>query len=138
MKPIRISLVVLAAALAACRAEAPAPAPSATAGTNSPQAAAATTAANAGLRDAEAPNSLHFEDFAHILAAAREGLGLCLGDMITTGADLAAGRLVRPFEQSVEGLAAYFLIAPSVTSPAARLFADWLEAEMVSFVRNIH
>lgn len=53
MKPIRISLVVLAAALAACRAEAPAPAPSATAGTNSPQAAAATTAANAGLRDAD-------------------------------------------------------------------------------------
>jgi len=94
---------------------------------------------HAGLRDAEPHNNtMYFEDFAHILAAAREGLGLCLGDMITTGADLAAGRLVRPFEQSVEGLAAYFLIEPSVTSPAARLFADWLQAEMVSFVRNIH
>lgn len=93
---------------------------------------------HAALRDAEPRNTIYFEDFAHILAAAREGLGLCLGDMITTGADLAAGRLVRPFEQSVEGLAAYFLIEPSVVSPAARLFADWLEAEMVSFVRNCH
>lgn len=88
---------------------------------------------HAGLRDVEPRGVIYLQDFSHILSAARAGLGVCLGDMITTGADLAAGHLVRPFEQSVEGLGAYFVITPQLASPAARLFADWLEAEMVSF-----
>lgn len=91
---------------------------------------------HAALRDVEPRGVLYFQDFSHILAAAREGLGVCLGDPITTGADLAAGTLVRPFEQSVEDLGAYFLITPQVASPGARIFADWLEAEMVSFMSS--
>ncbi len=91
---------------------------------------------HASLRDVEPRGTIYFQDFNHILAAAREGLGICLGDAITTGADLAAGRLVRPFEQSVEDLGAYFLISPPLVSPSARIFADWLEAEMVSFISS--
>lgn len=91
---------------------------------------------HAALRDVEPRGVLYFQDFSHILAAAREGLGVCLGDPITTGADLAAGTLVRPFEQSVEDLGAYFLITPQVASPGARIFADWLEAEMVGFMSS--
>ncbi|MGE0005878.1 MAG: LysR substrate-binding domain-containing protein [Parvibaculaceae bacterium] len=89
---------------------------------------------HAGLRDVEPPDVLYFQDFNHVLAAARHGLGVCLGDPITAGADLAAGSLVRPFEQSAEGLGAYFLILPQLASPGARLFAEWLEAEMVGFM----
>jgi LysR family transcriptional regulator, glycine cleavage system transcriptional activator len=89
---------------------------------------------HAGLRDVDPRGVLYFQDFNHILAATRKGLGICLGDPITTGADLAGGTLVRPFEQSVEDLGAYFLITPQLASPGARLFADWLEAEMVSFI----
>jgi LysR family glycine cleavage system transcriptional activator len=89
---------------------------------------------HAAQRDVGPRSTLNFQDFSHILAAARQGLGLCLGDAITTGADLAAGTLVRPFEQSVEDLGAYFLILPQLASPAARTFADWLEAEMVHFL----
>jgi LysR family glycine cleavage system transcriptional activator len=89
---------------------------------------------HAALRDVEPHGVLYFQDFNHILAAAREGLGICLGDPITTGADLSAGSLVRPFEQSVENLGAYFLITPQLASPGARLFADWLEAEMMTFM----
>jgi LysR family glycine cleavage system transcriptional activator len=91
---------------------------------------------HAGLRDVEPRDVLYFQDFNHLLAAAREGLGICLGDPITTGADLAAGTLLRPFEQSVEDLGAYFLITPQLASSGARLFADWLEAEMVGFLSN--
>lgn len=91
---------------------------------------------HAGLRDVEPHGALYFQDFNHILAAARQGLGVCLGDMITTAADLAAGHLVRPFEQSVEDLGAYFLISPQLASPGARIFADWLEAEMVNFASS--
>lgn len=91
---------------------------------------------HAGLRDVEPRGTIYFQDFSHILAAAREDLGVCLGDMITTGADLASGSLVRPFEQSVEDLGAYFLILPQLASPGARVFADWLEAEMVGFISS--
>lgn len=91
---------------------------------------------HAALRDVEPRGVLYFQDFNHILAAAREGLGVCLGDPITAGADLSAGSLVRPFEQSVEDLGAYFLITPLLASPGARLFAEWLEAEMVSFLSS--
>ena len=91
---------------------------------------------HAGLRDVEPRGTIYFQDFSHILAATRQGLGVCLGDMITTGADLAAGHLVRPFEQSVEDFGAYFLISPQLASPGARLFADWLEAQMVSFASS--
>jgi LysR family glycine cleavage system transcriptional activator len=91
---------------------------------------------HAGLRDVEPRGTIYFQDFSHILAAGREGLGVCLGDMITTGADLAAGHLVRPFEQTVEDLGAYFLISPQLASPGARLFADWLEAEMVTYASS--
>jgi LysR family glycine cleavage system transcriptional activator len=89
---------------------------------------------HAALRDVEPGGVLYFQDFNHVLAAAREGLGICLGEPITTGADLAAGSLVRPFAQSVEDLGAYFLITPQLASPGARLFAEWLEAEMMRFM----
>lgn len=89
---------------------------------------------HAALGDVEPHGALYFQDFNHILVAARESLGVCLGDPITTGVDLEAGSLVRPFEQSVEDLGAYFLITPELASPKARLFADWLEAEMVNFM----
>jgi LysR family glycine cleavage system transcriptional activator len=92
---------------------------------------------HAALRDVEPRGVLYFQDFNHVLAAARQGLGICLGDPITTGADLAAGSLARPFAQSVEDLGAYFLITPPLASPGARLFADWLEAEMVTFMSAI-
>ena len=91
---------------------------------------------HAGLRDVEPREVLYFQDFNHVLAATREGLGVCLGDPITTGTDLAAGTLVRPFEQSVEELGAYFVIMPQLASPGARIFAEWLEAEMVSFMSS--
>lgn len=91
---------------------------------------------HAALRDVEPRGTIYFQDFSHILAAARANLGVCLGDAITTGADLAAGKLVRPFEQSVEDLGAYFLISPLLASPAARAFADWLEAEMLGYVSS--
>jgi LysR family glycine cleavage system transcriptional activator len=91
---------------------------------------------HAALHDVAPRSTLNFQDFSHILAAARQGLGLCLGDTITAGADLASGTLVRPFEQSVEDLGAYFVISPPLVSPSARIFSDWLETEMVSFISS--
>lgn len=84
----------------------------------------------AGVVNRTPQRSIHFQDFNLLLAAARQGLGLCLADEITAGADLAAGHLVRPFRQSIEHLGAYFVVVPHLVIPAARAFAAWLEAEM--------
>lgn len=86
--------------------------------------------ARAGLPQAEPARTIYFQDFNLLLAAARQGLGLCLADQITAGEDLARGQLLRPFRQSIEHLGAYFIVLPALVSPAARAFADWLEAEI--------
>ncbi|MBI2253891.1 MAG: LysR family transcriptional regulator [Proteobacteria bacterium] len=86
--------------------------------------------ARAGLAHAEPIRTIHFQDFNLLLAAARQGLGLCLADQITAGEDLARGDLLRPFRQSIEHLGAYFVVLPPLVSPAARAFADWLQAEI--------
>lgn len=88
--------------------------------------------ARAGVPGSTPQRAIHFQDFNLLLAAARQGLGLCLADEITAGADLAAGHLVRPFRQSIEHLGAYFVVVPPLVIPAARAFAAWLEAEMGS------
>lgn len=84
----------------------------------------------AGLPQADLPKSIYFQDFNLLLAAAKQGLGLCLADQITAGEDLARGHLLRPFRQSIEHLGAYFVILPALVSPGARAFAEWLEVEI--------
>jgi LysR family glycine cleavage system transcriptional activator len=88
-------------------------------------------------RTIELRSFLYFEDFAHILAAARQGLGICLADNITAGSDLAEGHLARPYAQSISDRGAFYLIYPHLLSPAARIFADWIQAEMAEFSAQI-
>jgi LysR family glycine cleavage system transcriptional activator len=85
----------------------------------------------AGVADLGQPRTLYCQDFNLLLAGAKQGLGLCLADQITAGADLAQGHLVRPFKQSIEHLGAYFVVVPHLVTPAARAFAEWLEGEMI-------
>ncbi len=92
--------------------------------------------AGAGLPNAEITRTLYFQDFNLLLAAARQGLGFCLADELTAGEDLARGQLLRPFRQSIEHLGAYFVVLPPLVSPAARAFAEWLEAEIALFMAD--
>ena len=59
-----------------------------------------------------------------------------LGAMLASNRFRRIGTPVRPFEQSVEDLGAYFVISPPLVSPSARIFSDWLETEMVSFISS--
>ncbi|UXX84742.1 LysR substrate-binding domain-containing protein [Roseovarius pelagicus] len=77
--------------------------------------------------------TLRFQDFNHELSAARAGLGIAIGDDLTTGDDLAAGRLVRPLPEMVrrQSMAYYLVTAPErATSAAAGTFIEWLVQEM--------
>ncbi|MGK9171337.1 LysR family transcriptional regulator [Inquilinus limosus] len=74
---------------------------------------------------------LRFSDLSHALDAAAMGLGVALGDDVTCAAELAQGRLVRPFPQSVPSDWFQLLMpAGRRLSTAAGTFRAWLLAEM--------
>ncbi|MEK7820782.1 MAG: transcriptional regulator GcvA [Pseudomonadota bacterium] len=66
------------------------------------------------------------------LQAAIDGQGIALGRTIVAADDLAAGRLVRPFDLAVPAPHAYWIVQPSdqETRPEARAFRDWISAEI--------
>lgn len=67
-------------------------------------------------------------DALQALSAAENGQGLALARWSLVAADLAAGRLVRPSEQSVRQKAAYYFVAPGhhFDLPKVMRFHDWL------------
>lgn len=68
------------------------------------------------------------DDSASVLAAAEQGHGLALARWSLVAGDLAAGRLVRPSEQSVRQRYSYYFVAPPhhFELPKVRRFCDWL------------
>jgi len=87
--------------------------------------------AAAGAAGIEPAGRLSFEMSSHALAAATAGLGIAIGHRPFVIDDLAAGRLVQPFETVVESDDAYFLVTAKTKkrSAAVSAFADWLLAE---------
>lgn len=77
--------------------------------------------------------TLRFQDFNHGLAAARAGLGIAIGDDLTTAADLAEGRLVRPLRETIrrQSMAYYLVTSPErAVSAAGEAFTEWLMREI--------
>jgi len=72
-----------------------------------------------------------FQHFAMVAEAAVAGLGVALLPRFLVAADLAAGRLVIPFDYPLRGVDAYLLAYPETSAeiPALRAFRDWLLAE---------
>ncbi|HEX3209051.1 MAG TPA: transcriptional regulator GcvA [Geminicoccaceae bacterium] len=72
-----------------------------------------------------------FTDSAMVVQAAAEGQGVALARRALAAGDLAAGRLVQPFEVSLPHDLAYYLVSPEATAgqPRIRAFRAWLLAE---------
>jgi LysR family transcriptional regulator, glycine cleavage system transcriptional activator len=68
------------------------------------------------------------DDSASVLTAAEQGHGLALARWSLVAGDLAAGRLVRPSDQSVRQQHSYYVVAPpqNFDLPKVRRFRDWL------------
>lgn len=68
------------------------------------------------------------DDSASVLAAAEQGHGIALARWSLVAGDLAAGRLVRPSEQSVRQHNSYYFVAPAhhFELPKVIRFRDWL------------
>lgn len=68
----------------------------------------------------------------HALQAAVDGHGVVLGRLSLAGADLAAGRLVRPFGREIPTEFGYYLVRPDrgQDPPRVAAFRDWILGEV--------
>lgn len=87
----------------------------------------------AGVAGFDDRRGLHFSHSSLAIQAALDGQGVALGDSSLIADDLAAGRLVKPFDLSLKSPPqfAYYFICPPETAdrPIVMAFRDWILAE---------
>jgi LysR family glycine cleavage system transcriptional activator len=85
----------------------------------------------AGVEGIDASRGLQFSLYSLCVQAAIDGQGVVLGNTSLVAYDLAAGRLVRPFELALKVQFAYYVVSPRSTSelPLVKAFREWLLAE---------
>jgi LysR family transcriptional regulator, glycine cleavage system transcriptional activator len=87
----------------------------------------------AGVTGIDATRGIHFDRSSLALQAAIDGQGVALGDLSLAAVDLAAGRLVRPFDLTLKAPPqfAYFIVTPPPKSgqPLVEAFRQWLLEE---------
>jgi LysR family transcriptional regulator, glycine cleavage system transcriptional activator len=86
---------------------------------------------SAGINNVDPHRGPTFLSSIHAIQAAIQGEGVVLGRSALVGDDLAAGRLVRPFELSLPAGFAYYVVYPpsALKRPNVKAFRDWLIAE---------
>lgn len=86
--------------------------------------------AEAAGRQLPAGSSMIFDSSLLAYGAARDGLGLAIGQLDILEDELASGRLIRPFQHPVETGLSFYLVWPTVKSVSTptRHFVDWLLA----------
>lgn len=74
-----------------------------------------------------------------VIQAALEGQGVALGDLSLLAEDLRAGRLVRPFDISLETDYGYYIVYPrgALEAPKVRAFRDFLLAEAAAEAETV-
>jgi LysR family glycine cleavage system transcriptional activator len=90
----------------------------------------------AGVDTTVGPRFSHWE---LVVQAAMEGCGVALGRVSLTAADVAAGRLIYPFDLIVPLDLGYFLVGPHKTFNAAKVakFRAWLLQEVADSGRSM-
>jgi LysR family glycine cleavage system transcriptional activator len=85
----------------------------------------------AGVTDVDANRGPRFSLESMAAQAATEGHGVALISSVLVADDLAVGRLVRPFDLSLPGTFAYYVVAPeaSADKPRVAAFFDWILGE---------
>jgi LysR family transcriptional regulator, glycine cleavage system transcriptional activator len=93
----------------------------------------------AGVTGVDARHGPIFTDAGMVVQAAAEGQGVALGRLALAAWDLAAGRLIRPFDVSMPHDLAYYLACPEATAERPRIAAvrSWLLEEAASYEREL-
>lgn len=87
-----------------------------------------------GADDIDCTTGLSFHDPGLALQAAIDGLGVAIGYLELARDDIAAGRLVQPFEATISHPWSYYLVTPAnqQNSREVELFCEWLRSEVRS------
>jgi len=93
----------------------------------------------AGVEGVDATRGPILTDASMVVQAAAEGHGIALGRASLAAWDIAAGRLVRPFDVSMPHDLAYYLVCPKATAERPRIAAvrAWLLAEAAAYAREL-
>ncbi len=85
----------------------------------------------AGVKGVDHGRGPTFSHSTLVMKAAMSGHGVALGRSVLVADELAAGRLVRPFELSLPAEYGYYVVAPVETAerPKVRAFREWLLEE---------
>ena len=67
-----------------------------------------------------------------------QGEGVALGRTMLVAADLAAGRLIRPFKHSLKAHSSFYVVYPpdAIRQRKVKIFRDWLLAEVANGVTH--
>jgi LysR family transcriptional regulator, glycine cleavage system transcriptional activator len=84
-----------------------------------------------GIADIDATRGPGFSDSGMLIWAAIEGQGVAIAKGTLAADDLRAGRLVRPFGQSMPADFSYWLVCPEASADRPKIvaFREWLLAE---------
>jgi LysR family glycine cleavage system transcriptional activator len=85
----------------------------------------------AGVQGVDPDRGVRFDHTALAIQAALNGMGVAMGPAALVGEDLAAGRLVEPFDVELPSDSAYYFVAPETTADQSKIraFGDWLQEE---------
>ena len=86
-----------------------------------------------GVKSVNPDKGITLDSYTFAVEAAVQGEGVVLGRTMLVKDDLAAGRLVRPFEHALKAHSSFYLVYPSgaLRQRKNRAFRDWLFAEML-------
>ena len=75
---------------------------------------------------------LTFDSYTFAVEAAVQGEGVVLGRTMLVAADLAVGRLVRPFKHALNAVSSFYVVYPpeAIRQRKVRIFRDWLFSEI--------
>jgi LysR family glycine cleavage system transcriptional activator len=93
----------------------------------------------AGVEGVDAGRGPIFTDSGMVVQAAAEGQGVALARVALAAWDIAAGRLVRPFEVTLPHDLAYYLVCPEAAAGRPRVAAvrAWLLAEATAYATEL-
>jgi LysR family transcriptional regulator, glycine cleavage system transcriptional activator len=94
----------------------------------------------AGIADIDLAKGRRFGQSNMSIQAAIEGLGVALGRLPLVADDLAAGRLVRPFDLAIPSGYDYYFVCPQrqLAAPKIAAFRAWLLAEAAAFAATVN
>jgi LysR family glycine cleavage system transcriptional activator len=94
----------------------------------------ATWLRHAGIDDINPESGVRFDSATYAVEAAVHGEGVLLGRSALVSAELATGRLVKPFDLALKSAWKYYVVYPegALRQKKVRAFRDWLFEEMAA------